>query len=143
VPTLIQRGRKGELPPLVDPNVARDFIHVDDVVEAYLLAAQTQESELGPVYNVGTGVETTIGEAVRIARLVMNVAAQPVWNTMPNRSWDATVWVSDNRKIRDRLHWQPRHDFESDLRMTLDWFGRTLSRPRSARPEPNQPSRTG
>jgi nucleoside-diphosphate-sugar epimerase len=124
----------------VDPNVARDFIYVDDVVEAYLLAAQTETSELGAVYNVGTGVETTIGEAVRIACRMMNIAAQPVWNTMPNRSWDATVWVSDNQKIRDRWHWQPRHDFESGLRLTLDWFHQTPCHPRSARPEPDQPS---
>jgi dolichol-phosphate mannosyltransferase len=132
VPTLIEKGRRGELPPLVDPNVARDFVHVDDVVEAYLRAAQTPTDELGAIYNVGTGVGTTIGDAVRIARRVMDIAAQPVWNTMPNRSWDATVWVGNVRKIRDRLHWQPRHDFESGLRQTLEWTLRTAVQPRPA-----------
>ena len=34
MPTLVLRGCDGDLPPLVDPDVARDYVHVDDVCEA-------------------------------------------------------------------------------------------------------------
>ena len=122
LPTLILRGLKGELPPLVEPDVARDFVFVDDVIEAFLLAARIQTSELGPVYNVGTGAGTTLREAVAVARRVMSIEAEPVWNTMPNRLWDTKVWVSDSRKIRAELGWQPRHSFEEGFRLMLDWF---------------------
>jgi nucleoside-diphosphate-sugar epimerase len=68
LPTLISRGMRGKLPPLVDGNVARDFVYVDDVKQAYLLAAQRTDVEPGAIYNVGTPVPTSIGEVVNIAR---------------------------------------------------------------------------
>jgi UDP-glucose 4-epimerase len=122
VPTLIREGLSGRLPPLVDPDVARDFVHVDDVVEAYLLAAQSPTGELGAVYNVATGVATTIREAVGVARGAMGIAAEPAWSTMPNRSWDSAVWVGDARKIRAALGWRPRLDFAAGFARTVEWF---------------------
>jgi len=122
LPTLIMRGLNGELPPLADPAVARDFVYVDDVVEAYLLAATVPTSEWGPVYNVGTGVQTSLREVAAVAREIMSIAPEPVWNAMPNRTWDANVWVSDNRKIRAQLGWQPRHTFADGFRLMRDWF---------------------
>jgi nucleoside-diphosphate-sugar epimerase len=113
---------RGDLPPLVDPEVARDFVYVDDVVEAYLLAATVRTAEWGPIYNLGSGVQTKLREAVAVAREVMGIAAEPVWSTMPNRKWDANVWVSDNRRIRAELGWQPRHTFAEGFRLTRDWF---------------------
>ncbi len=92
------------------------------MVEAYLLAATVRTAEWGAVYNVGTSVQTTLREAVTVARQVMGLAAEPVWNAMPNRQWDAHVWVSDNRKIRAQLGWQPRHSFAEGFRLMLDWF---------------------
>jgi nucleoside-diphosphate-sugar epimerase len=77
---------------------------------------------LGAIYNVGTGVTTTLREVVNVVRRVMNIGAEPVWNTMHNRSWDTNVWVSDNRKIRSELHWQPLGSFEEGFRLMLDWF---------------------
>jgi nucleoside-diphosphate-sugar epimerase len=124
LPALIRRGLKGELPPLADPEVARDFVYVDDVVEAYLLAASTRTSGWGPVYNVGSGVQTTLIEVVQVARELMGIGAEPVWNAMPNRQWDANVWVCDNRKIRSQLGWQPRRPFGEGFRLMLDWFRR-------------------
>ena len=115
-------GLKGKLPPLADPEVARDFVYVDNVVEACLLAATVQTPEWGPIYNVGTGVQTTLREAVAVARETMRIAAEPVWNAMPNRQWDANLWVSDNRKIRAQLGWRPRHTFADGFRLMLDWF---------------------
>jgi nucleoside-diphosphate-sugar epimerase len=92
------------------------------VVEAYLLAANVRTSEWGPIYNVGTGVQTTLRDAVEAAKQVLNIVAEPVWNTTPNRSWDANVWVSDNRKIRAQLGWQPRSTFAEGFRLMVDWF---------------------
>ena len=122
LPKLIMHGFKGELPTLADPDVARDFVYMDDVVEAYLLAANVRTSEWGPIYNVGSGVQTTLLEAVAVAREVMGITAEPVWNVMPNRKWDANVWVSDNRKIRAQLGWQPRHTFAEGFGAMLHWF---------------------
>lgn len=122
LPTLILHGRQGRLPALADPDVARDFVYVDDVVDAYLLAAQQKGSDWGAVYNVGSGVQTTLRELVETARKVLNIMVEPVWNTMPNRKWDANVWVSDSRKIRAELGWAPRQSVADGIRRMRDWF---------------------
>jgi UDP-glucose 4-epimerase len=122
MPTLIQKGLQGELPPLVNPMIARDYVYVEDVVDAYLLAVTQPHQEPGAVYNVGTGIQTSLREVVDVARRVMNIPAEPAWGTMPNRQWDTTVWVANNHKIRTELGWQPRYTFEQGFRLIVDWF---------------------
>lgn len=122
IPTLIIRALQGDLPPLVSPATARDFIYVDDVVEAYLMAASHPGKELGAVYNVGTGVQTTIREVVEIASHLLVITAKPHWGTMPDRIWDTAVWVADNRKIGKQIGWSPRFRFADGLASTLQWF---------------------
>ena len=122
VPTLIVKGLEGLLPPLVNPKVARDYVHVDDVCAAYLAAAGHPYSHPGVVYNVGTGVQTSLAGIVAVARTLLGVQAEPVWGSMPERSWDTDVWVSDPSRIKRDLAWNPEHDVESGLGQTIDWF---------------------
>ena len=122
MPTLVMHGLSGDLPPLVDPDVARDYLYVDDAVDAYLLAANTPGQSPGAVYNVGTGVQTSLREVVDVARRVMGISAEPRWGSMPRRRWDTSVWVSDNRAIRRHLGWAPRYTLEQGLRTMVDWF---------------------
>lgn len=122
LPTLIRQGFTGELPPLVAPDIVRDYVYVEDVVDAYLLAATRPAQKPGAVYNVGTGVQTSLCEVVEVAWRVMNITAKPEWGTMPNRDWDTTVWVADNREIRAELGWQPHYTFEQGFRVMVDWF---------------------
>jgi nucleoside-diphosphate-sugar epimerase len=127
MPMMIVKGLRGELPPLVNPEIARDYVYIDDVSEAYLLAATQSGQEAGAVYNVGTGVQTSLREVVKVARRTMNVATEPEWGSMPARRWDTSVWVSDNRKIQSELQWQPRYTFESGFRQMVNWFKDNLS----------------
>ena len=122
IPTLIVHGRTGQLPPLVDPDVARDYVHVDDVCEAYILAATRPAEECGAIFNVGTGVQTTMREVIELARRVMGIRAEPAWGSMPNRQWDTNAWVADNEKIRRDLGWNARLSFEEGFARTVEWF---------------------
>lgn len=122
MPTLIVRGLNGELPPLVNPDTAHDYVYVEDVVDAYLLAASQPNQEPGALYNVGTGIQTSLREVVEVTRCVLRIAMEPKWSSMTNRLWDTNVWVSDNRKIRAELGWRPRHTFEQAFRLMANWF---------------------
>jgi len=122
MPALIVSGLSGTLPPLANPNTVRDYVYVDDVVEAYLLAATRPHDEPGPVYNVGTGVQTSLRDVVEIARRELAVAEVPSWGSMPDRQWDTRVWVADSRKIRAVLGWVPRHTLEQGFRLMVNWF---------------------
>ena len=98
MPALIVRGLEGQLPPLVNPAIARDFVFVDDVADAFLRAATAPGQEPGAVYNVGTGTQTSLGNLVGIVERVMGIEVEPVWGSMPDRAWDTTAWVADSRK---------------------------------------------
>jgi UDP-glucose 4-epimerase len=122
IPALVLEGLEGRLPPLVSPEAAHDFIFVDDIVEAFMLAASQPEQEAGVVYNVGSGVQTTLGEAVDVARKILGVNVKPSWGSMPGRSWDTGTWVADSSRIRGALGWKPQLTFEDGFRKTADWF---------------------
>lgn len=122
MPTMIVYGLAGELPPLVDPRVARDYVYVDDVSDAFVRAAVRPHPEPGPVFNVGTGTQTTIRQVVEVARRVLEIPERPRWGTMPNRQWDTSVWVSDSRAIRRALGWKPRDGFERGFRKMVAWM---------------------
>lgn len=122
VPTLVALGLEGRLPPLVAPDVARDFVFVEDVCDAFLLAAVERSGDLAGVYNVGTGHQTTLRELVDVARAALSIAEEPEWGTMDARSWDTATWVADPRRIARELGWRPRTALEDGLRATGAWL---------------------
>ncbi len=122
IPALAVEGLHGRFPPLVDPQTARDFVWVGDIVDAYVLAARAVHAEPGAVYNVGTGTQTTVGEAAEIARSVLGVEAMPRWGSMAARSWDTDCWVADSSKIRQTLNWRPTRGFREGFEELASWF---------------------
>jgi UDP-glucose 4-epimerase len=120
VPALAEAALRGTLPSLASPRVARDFVWVGDVVDAYLLAASAPGP--GAVYNVGSGRQTTLAEAVDAARRVLGVSEEPSWGSMPDRSWDTEVWVADVSKIERELGWRPAVGFDEGLERTAAWL---------------------
>lgn len=122
VPTLVVKGLGGALPSLANPDIARDYVLVDDVCDAFELAAATREQEPGVIYNVGTGVQTTLREIVEVSRRLLGVEEEPSWGSMEQRAWDTNVWVSDPSLIKSCLGWEPRHDLARGLARTVEWF---------------------
>lgn len=121
MPTLLVRGLTGSLPDLADPRNCRDFVFVDDVVDAYLQVAGT-DSAADAIYNVGTGVETSIGALVDIVREMLSIEAAPRWGSYPNRGWDTHAWVADCTRIQHEVGWSPRTDLREGLRKFVEWF---------------------
>lgn len=122
IPRLAVAGLSGNLPPLADPRTARDYVYIDDIVDACLLAASRQGQEPGAVYNVGTGVQTSLREIVELARRQLEIAAQPRWGSMPDRAWDTDVWVANCQLIRTELGWQPTHTLVDGFARTVEWL---------------------
>lgn len=122
IPALAVQGLRGRLPPLVDPNIARDFIFTEDVVEAYLTAAARTDIEPGSIYNIGSGEQVTLADAVAVARNVLEITDEPEWSTMPSRSWDTTTWVANPSRARDELGWRAKVGFEEGFRRLVGWL---------------------
>jgi dolichol-phosphate mannosyltransferase len=122
LPNVILNGLEGGLPPLVSPDAAHDFVYVDDVVEAFLLAARGETVAPGAIFNVGTGVQTTLAEVIALALRTFDVAEEPSWGTMEAKPWDTGVWVADSSRIRRELGWSPRSTFAEGFERQVEWF---------------------
>ena len=122
VPTLLVHGMHHRFPALVAPHTARDFIYIEDIENAYLLAASVKKQEPGVVYNVGTGVQTTIRDAVSIACKEFGIKTKPKWGSMPNRQWDQNIWVANPCAIKKTLGWHPKYTFHDGFHKTWEWL---------------------
>ncbi len=120
-PALVLNGLRGEWPPLASPNVARDYVYVEDVAEA-CIAVASHAKKGGAVYNVGTGRQTTLAELVSMARERFGIPTDPKWGSMANRSWDTDVWVADIHRIQKELGWSPGHSLKEGFEKTVKWF---------------------
>lgn len=121
IPTLIKHGLMRSLPALVNPEVCRDFVYIDDVVDAFLRAANQKQASTSPVYNVGSGVETSIDELVEHFRQRFDITELPRWKSMQNRKWDTISWVADATLIHDDLSWTPRVSLEQGIESFITW----------------------
>lgn len=121
MPTLIREGLMGRLPALVNPDTARDYVYIDDVIDAYLLAAEKPNQESGAVYNIGAGLQTYLREVVQVARQVLDIQQEPEWGSMPQRLWDTNSWVANNQKAQTELGWHPRFTFEQGFQRMVEW----------------------
>lgn len=118
VPTVLRAARSGEELPLTGPGQRRDWVHVDDVVAACVLAARADHLPPGQVLNLGTGVQTANEELVALAAEVTGREIRTRVGAHPGRSWDASSWVCDPTLAREVLGWSPALDLRAGLAAT-------------------------
>lgn len=106
-----------------DGEQTRDYTFITDAINATILAA-VHPKALGDVFNVGTGVETSVNELAEIiAGHVGNVEIKNV----PERDIDNIRRRSiDIEKIHQRLGWSPQVNIRKGIEKTLDWYKTTL-----------------
>ena len=122
IPNLIQHGLNGGYPEFVHPEISRDFIYTEDVVEAFVdCALNLAEADYGESFNIGTGHKTTIGDCAQLAKELFNLPGTPVFS-MASREWDVQDWYANIDKARARIGWEPRTSFREGLAKTVAWF---------------------
>lgn len=131
IPTLIRRCLNGEDLTLVDPEIARDFIYVDDVVDAYLRTDKLSQLR-GEIINIGTGVQSPIKQVVELILQHTSAKVTCHWGAMPSRIWDAKTWVADCTKSTRLLGWRPTTMLSEGLERTTAWLRQQQEAARSA-----------
>jgi nucleoside-diphosphate-sugar epimerase len=125
VPTLLGKAREGGWPPLVGPTISRDFVYVEDAARAFdAIVEHAPRLEPGAIFNIGTGVRTTLGELTAVVRELFAVEAEPRWQSMPERSWDHSGWYADARHAEAELGWRARTTLRDGLAATMRWIDR-------------------
>lgn len=106
-----------------DGRQTRDFTYIDDVIDAILLAA-VKDSAVGQVYNVGTGVETTIQTlAAKIMKITSYEDGAVIYK--PSRPVDIVYRRAvDTQKIQKELSWKVNFSLAEGLLATYHWLKR-------------------
>ena len=117
---------EGQQPQIFgDGNQTRDFVYVDDVVEANLLAIERGN---GHAYNIGTGIKTSINQIFDALREITKYK----WGLehRPPRPGDVYQISLDCAKAAKELGWSPQVDFEEGLLRTVESFREAVRAPR-------------
>jgi nucleoside-diphosphate-sugar epimerase/glycosyltransferase involved in cell wall biosynthesis len=122
IPRIIEHGLNGTYPPLVDPEISRDFVYIDDAVEAAILGAtEGVKKKPGASVNIATGKKTTIRELAAVVKKICEIKSEPSWSSMQNRTWDLKDWYGNPTQAKEILHWEAATALEEGLRKTLLW----------------------
>ena len=122
MPVLVAHARNQMLPPLVNPAISRDFIYVTDISSAFVYAAAGLTPDLyGEVFNIGTGIKTTIGDITQVASEMFHIQSKPTFGEMPDRKWDVVDWYANIESIKKKLAWQPRIPLAEGLQKVASW----------------------
>jgi polyisoprenyl-phosphate glycosyltransferase len=122
VARLISFGIQGRYPPLGNAETTRDFVYVDDCTRAFVRAAAlTCRSAPGQVFNIATGVKTSLRDIAAEVGTALKIPGMPSFGSMPNRNWDLRDWFGDPKLAHERLGWVHRHDLQEGLLLTAEW----------------------
>jgi len=99
-------GIFGDDYPTPDGTCIRDYVHVDDLADAHLLALDNAVPGEHRIYNLGSGAGFSVLDVVEAVR---RVTGHPVpTEVMPRRGGDPAVLVASSARIREDLGWVPR-----------------------------------
>ncbi len=120
ITAFLSRLLKGE-PPVIhgDGKQTRDFVHVDDVVSANMLALE-KENAVGEVFNIASGTAVSVCELAKILQKITNAEPlKPVF-TEP-RAGDIKHCSGDISKAEELLGFHPKIQLDDGLSRLVDW----------------------
>lgn len=127
IPALCDYSLRGALPPFAKPEVTRDFIYIDDVVEAFAEAALKMGPTLfGESLNIGTGIQTTLMDLAHLTRNIFEIPADPLFSPSVGRAWDTDKWYANPEKAHRLIGWKARIGLADGLKKTQSWWKQQL-----------------
>jgi UDP-glucose 4-epimerase len=114
--------------PTPDGTCVRDYIHIEDLIEAHLLAFGALEKRDRLIYNLGNGRGFTVREVVDAAR---RVTGHPIpVEEAPRRPGDPAVLVACASKIGAELGWRPKHtELDEIVESAWEWHRHRYGKP--------------
>ncbi|MGH2540259.1 MAG: NAD-dependent epimerase/dehydratase family protein [Actinomycetota bacterium] len=103
-----------------DGEQSRDFVYIDDVVEANLCASRRAADMAGEAINVGGGASVTVNRLLELIAAECGVTPDPVHT--PSRPGDVRTSEADVSLARDLIAFRPRVGIEEGVKRTVDWF---------------------
>lgn len=147
IPRFIGALLRGERPTVYGTGKqSRDFVYVDDVVEANWLALNAPLEAVGRIYNIGTGVEVTVLELATLLAYLTGMKLAPKYEAA--RPEDVMRSCASPTLARNMLGFEAPIPLREGLRQTIQWYKNNFSsdactRFTSCSPHPQLPLRSG
>ncbi len=116
---------QGKTVRLGDPTPMRDFIYVDDHVDAYLTCLNNSKAK-GEVFNFCTGRDISIKGLIELISKLTGFKGKIQWNTIPARPLDIKKLLGSYEKAKRVLGWQPKYTLEAGLKKTIEFWENKL-----------------
>lgn len=126
IPYVIASLLNGTSPELSSPASVRDYIFIDDVIDAYL-AVMGASITAGEIYNVGSGRQTGIGEVVDRIVSALDNGVMPRWGAESPKRPEPNVWVADTGKMKTHFNWEATTCLEDGLQQTISWMRNNMA----------------
>jgi len=121
IPELIRRGINGEKMELTAGEQSRDFIYIDDLIEAFIvLINKYNEFKEYEIINIGTGKQILIKEVVNIIRVFFPKNKFKL-GELPYRKGETMKFYSNNEIVRE-LGWEKSTSLKNGIYKTIDWW---------------------
>lgn len=121
IPALIVDSIRGNVAELSNPSYVRDFIFIDDVVDAlmYFLTPKKQQSG---IYNIGSGKQYTLQQVVDEVSALSKNKLRVTWNSRTSNQLEPTFWKADISKTKKLLNWKLTTSLRQGLQKTYRWI---------------------
>lgn len=123
IPTLITGAVLGKEVDLASKKSVRDYVFVEDLIDAYLLAATKR---IQGIFNIGGGKEYSNLEVFKIVKQLSGGKLLGRWGKQASRPYEVKHWICDNTRARKTLGWKPKHSLEEGLLATHIWFKKNI-----------------
>ena len=122
IPTLLRLGRRGELPPFSPREVTRDFVFIDDAVNAFIVSAVTQIGTPGfRLFNICSGDSVSMERVASVAGELFEIDTAPIFGPAL-RQWDLAKWYGNPSRALEEMNWRVTTNFAEGLKKTHDWY---------------------
>ena len=121
LPSLIVSLLRGQTFPMTEGNQTRDYIYVDDLVEAIVRAALCEQAK-GQILNIGSGKPITIGKLAMMVEQLLGIRNLVMKGAIPYRKGEIMDYCVDLNKMRSLLQWETLVSLEKGLKLTIDFY---------------------
>jgi nucleoside-diphosphate-sugar epimerase len=105
--------------PTSEGKQIRDFCHVDDAVNAIILALLSDNSS-GKIFNIGSGIPVTIKSVVNKITRIINKGV-PDFGRVPCRQGENMNLYANIKHSQKVLNWSPQINFDTGIRGVIEW----------------------
>ena len=106
--------------PTPDGTCVRDYVHVNDLANAHILALEKMfKDNVSERFNLGSGSGFSVAELIQKAKAVTGIDFKV--ETAPRRAGDPAVLVADSTKAQRVLGWRPQYDLRQIIETAWNW----------------------